>query len=181
MDADEEVADSVLVEVKEEVGDRPCPTGPLSTACAAARSGITAGAAPWADMAATAGLTSGHLAPLDAGALPDDEELWLALATSVATRPPEPASPLGVTEWLAAVAALTLWGPGTQADAESLAHLVSEADEKPEDAGPMVAAFTPVVERWSALGAVDATERLTALGWWGLPEAQRRAWAGEIR
>lgn len=173
MDADEEVADSVLVEVMEEVGERPCPTGPLSTACATARSGITGGDAAWAEMATAAGC--------DASALPDDEELWLALATGVAAHPPGPAAELGVTEWLAAVAALTLWGPGTQADAESLAQLASEADEKPEETGPLVAAFVPVVERWSALGAVDATERLTALGWWGLPEAQRRAWAGDIR
>ena len=173
MDADEEVADSVLVEVMEEVGERPCPTGPLSTACAAARAGIASGEPPWAELAAAAGC--------DAGALPDDEELWLALATAVAAHPPPPARELGVTEWLAAVAALTLWGAGTQADAESLAQLVSEADEKVDPTGPLVGAFIPVVERWSALGAVDATERLTALGWWGLPEAQRRAWAGDIR
>jgi hypothetical protein len=173
VDADEEVADSVLVEVMEEVGERPCPTGPLATACAAARAGIANGEALWADMA--------EAARCDSAALPADEELWLALATGVAARPPEPAADLGVTEWLAAVAALTLWGPGTQADAESLAQLVCEADEKPDESGPLVAAFQPVVERWSALGALDATERLTALGWWGLPEAQRRAWSGEIR
>jgi len=29
------------------------------------------------------------------------------------------------------------------------------------------------------LGALDDQGRLTALGWWGLPEALPRAWAGE--
>lgn len=34
-----------------------------------------------------------------------------------------------------------------------------------------------VTELWRLLGAVDGDERLTRLGWWGLPEALRRAWA----
>ena len=29
---------------------------------------------------------------------------------------------------------------------------------------------------WSVLGAIDEDDRLTPLGWWGLPEAMRRAW-----
>lgn len=36
--------------------------------------------------------------------------------------------------------------------------------------------FLPVVGLWRQLGAVDADDRLTPLGWWGLPEALRRAW-----
>jgi hypothetical protein len=27
------------------------------------------------------------------------------------------------------------------------------------------------------LGAIDSDDRLTSLGWWGLPEAMRRAWS----
>jgi hypothetical protein len=30
---------------------------------------------------------------------------------------------------------------------------------------------------WHVLGAIDDDDRLTALGWWGLPEAMRRVWA----
>lgn len=37
--------------------------------------------------------------------------------------------------------------------------------------------FLHVTAMWSVLGAIDADDRLTALGWWGLPEAMRRAWA----
>jgi hypothetical protein len=37
--------------------------------------------------------------------------------------------------------------------------------------------FLHVTAMWSVLGAIDSDDRLTPLGWWGLPEAMRRAWA----
>ncbi len=37
--------------------------------------------------------------------------------------------------------------------------------------------FLHVTAMWSVLGAIDEDDRLTTLGWWGLPEAMRRAWA----
>jgi hypothetical protein len=37
--------------------------------------------------------------------------------------------------------------------------------------------FLHVTAMWSVLGAIDSDDRLTFLGWWGLPEAMRRAWA----
>jgi hypothetical protein len=36
--------------------------------------------------------------------------------------------------------------------------------------------FLHVTSMWSVLGAIDDDDRLTPLGWWGLPEAMRRAW-----
>jgi len=36
--------------------------------------------------------------------------------------------------------------------------------------------FLHVTAMWSVLGAIDADDRLTPLGWWGLPEAMQRAW-----
>jgi hypothetical protein len=36
--------------------------------------------------------------------------------------------------------------------------------------------FLHVTAMWSVLGAIDSDDRLTTLGWWGLPEAMRRAW-----
>ncbi len=36
--------------------------------------------------------------------------------------------------------------------------------------------FSYVATLWNVLGATDAAERLTPLGWWGLPEALRRVW-----
>ena len=37
--------------------------------------------------------------------------------------------------------------------------------------------FLPVTTLWQVLGAIDDDDRLTPLGWWGLPEAMRRVWA----
>jgi hypothetical protein len=36
--------------------------------------------------------------------------------------------------------------------------------------------FLHVTAMWSVLGAIDDDDRLTSLGWWGLPEAMQRAW-----
>jgi hypothetical protein len=36
--------------------------------------------------------------------------------------------------------------------------------------------FLHVTAMWSVLGAIDEDDRLTRLGWWGLPEAMQRAW-----
>ena len=107
-------------------------------------------------------------------------------------------------DWLAAITALAEGGPGTAASAADLAGYVRDYDpEDPEDAdggGPgeepddedesfylsvdedfddltMEGLFLPVASLWQVLGAVDDDERLTALGWWGLPEAMLRVWA----
>ena len=171
----EEMAEAcaVLEDIMGEVGERPCPPGALRTACAAARAAIASREGPFDAMAATAGL--------DPEVLPDDdEELWLALAVGVVARPEGPAAELGLTEWLATLAALTLWGPGTQANPPALAVCVSEAESDGQgDLAALEAAFAPVVQRWRALDALEVTERLTPLGWWGLPEAQRRAWGAK--
>jgi hypothetical protein len=37
--------------------------------------------------------------------------------------------------------------------------------------------FLHVTAMWSVLGAIDGDDRLTSLGWWGLPEAMQRAWS----
>jgi hypothetical protein len=81
-------------------------------------------------------------------------------------------------DWLAAVSALARGGPGTAADADALARYVSDFD--PDDADDQADAaagmFQHAVGLWQAIGAVDDDERLTPLGWWGLPEAVQRAW-----
>lgn len=37
--------------------------------------------------------------------------------------------------------------------------------------------FLHVTPLWETLGAIDSDERLTPLGWWGLPEAMKRVWS----
>ena len=158
----------VLRDINAEVGERPCPDTALRAACAAVRADIGAGVEPLAGVAAAAGL--------EAGALPEaDEELWLALARTAVSPAGADPDDVGLTAWLTTVAALTLWGPGTQADPPALATYIVESEGG--DAKALEAALRPVVDRWRALGALDVTERLTPLGWWGLPEAQLRAWA----
>ena len=52
---------------------------------------------------------------------------------------------------------------------------LSEDDEF--DDLTMEGLFLPVTSLWQVLGAIDEDERLTPLGWWGLPEAMLRVWA----
>jgi len=50
-------------------------------------------------------------------------------------------------------------------------------DLEPFDELSMESLFLPVTTMWQVLGAIDADDRLTPLGWWGLPEAMRQVWA----
>jgi hypothetical protein len=103
--------------------------------------------------------------------LSDDEDTWLARVAAVT----DDVDDLDVSGWLCTVAALTLWGPRTQADAGALASYVAEAEGG--DPGRLGEVFAPVVERWQALDVIDEHGRLTNLGWWGLSEAFVRAWS----
>jgi hypothetical protein len=104
-------------------------------------------------------------------------------------------------DWLAVITALAAGGPGTSASAADLAGYVRDYD--PDDGDPdgddpdepdeadldgldddaefdelgMESLFLPVTSLWRVLGAIDSGDRLTPLGWWGLPEAMRRVWA----
>ncbi len=104
-------------------------------------------------------------------------------------------------DWLAVITALAAGGPGTSASAADLAGYVRDYD--PDDGEPgdddldepdeadldaldddaefdelgMEGLFLPVTSLWQVLGAIDSDDRLTPLGWWGLPEAMRRVWA----
>jgi hypothetical protein len=50
-------------------------------------------------------------------------------------------------------------------------------DDDEFDELTMEGLFLPVTSLWQVLGAIDDDERLTPLGWWGLPEAMLRVWA----
>jgi hypothetical protein len=110
-------------------------------------------------------------------------------------------------DWLAVITALAEGGPGTPASAADLAAYVRDYDpedlDSPDDGTPgapdeepgdededvfgdafsddddltLEGLFLPVTSLWQVLGAIDDDERLTALGWWGLPEAMLRVWA----
>jgi len=110
-------------------------------------------------------------------------------------------------DWLAVITALAQGGPGTPASAADLAGYVRDYDPEdldgPDDGPPgpadgetpddednfddadfdddddltLEGLFLPVASLWQVLGAIDDNERLTSLGWWGLPEAMLRVWA----
>ena len=109
-------------------------------------------------------------------------------------------------DWLAVISALASGGPGAPASAADLAAYVRDFDPdsiagEDEDGTEadgldmdefedddyeldgefdelgMEGLFLPVATLWQVLGALDDDDRLTPLGWWGLPEAMRRVWA----
>ena len=65
--------------------------------------------------------------------------------------------------------------PGEEED-EPGDFFPSDDDDEFDDL-TMEGLFLPVTSLWQVLGAIDEDERLTALGWWGLPEAMLRVWA----
>ncbi len=71
-------------------------------------------------------------------------------------------------------------GPGEAGDAEEEEDGPGDlflSDDDEFDDLTMEGLFLPVTSLWQVLGAIDDDERLTPLGWWGLPEAMLRVWA----
>jgi hypothetical protein len=66
-------------------------------------------------------------------------------------------------------------GDDEDEDDEPADFFLSDDDEF--DDLTMEGLFLPVTSLWQVLGAIDEDERLTPLGWWGLPEAMLRVWA----
>jgi hypothetical protein len=185
-DAAQQAALDDLRDILAEVGERPMPEAELQAACQRLRIALRRGG--WsADLLRSGGGVDP--ASLD----PNDRQLWLQLATGIINpvdEPPEdvPIEELSATaldheEWLWAVEALARGGPGTSASAEDLARFTAGAnddgdgDGDGDDLDVLAGWFRPVVEQWQLLGALDDYERLTPLGWWGLPEALIQAWS----
>lgn len=105
-------------------------------------------------------------------------------------------------DWLAVMSSLVTGGPGTPASASDLAGYVRHYEPDPEsdssdedddfedfdsdsdfdfdaldDELALEGLFLHILPLWQALGAVDSDDRLTRLGWWGLPEALKRVWS----
>ena len=66
-------------------------------------------------------------------------------------------------------------GPGEEPDDEDEPDGFYLSDDEEFDDLTMEGLFLPVTSLWQVLGAIDDDERLTALGWWGLPEAMLRS------
>jgi hypothetical protein len=216
-DAADAEALAVLRALLDQVGDRPVPLESLRLAGTRLRAVIAEPGWPGQLL-----IECGGVRPKDLPA--DDAELWLLLASGVASPegsddwgapgggPEETDSAIAAIcaidhfDWLAVITALAAGGPGTAASATDLAAYVRDYDpddgegddeddegEAPDDADfelddlddddeefdelGMEDLFQPVTELWQVLGAIDEQQRLTPLGWWGLPEAMRIVWA----
>lgn len=208
-DAADADAREIMAELLADTPPRSPPEAALREACHRLRAGLDTGQWPYDLLRAAGGVDPAQLPP-------DDAELWLTLATGAVTCRDEPpdgldddahAAWMTLThpDWIAPVVTLVRSGPGTAADAESLAQYAvsfdfEEVDDVDDDIGEfgefddgavdvgivgeeegaaaaLSAGFGVVVLLWSMLGAVDAEERLTPLGCWGLPESLRRAWS----
>jgi hypothetical protein len=188
-----------LAELRAVLGDLPgrdLPEAELRAACDRLRSAMKQPGGPRDLLAACAGV--------DPESLPgDDAELWLTFAAGIVAPRDELQNddetgdgPDGIddltedeeamvalctldhNDWLAAASALAEGGPGTPAAADALARYVSEydPDDIDDQADAAAGMFRHAVGLWRVLGAVDDSDRLTPLGWWGLPEAVQRAW-----
>ena len=186
-----------LGEVLARVPGRAVPEAELRAACTRIRAIMKSGAWPRDLLAACGGLNPRNLPT-------DDSELWLTLAAGLVSPQDELPRPAGGDDrddedltddeeamvslctlehfdWLAVTAALAKGGPGTSADEVELAQYVAdydsdEDDDEDADDDLLDSLFIHVVSLWRVLGAVDDDERLTSLGWWGIPAATQRAW-----
>jgi len=195
-DAAEAEALADLRAVLAELPDRPLPEAELRRECGRIRAVMTEPAWPADLLAACGGVDPQNLPSGDA-------ELWLTLAAGIVTPKndltdddgddeSEPGAELSGDEealvalcaldhndWLAAMTALARGGPGTPASEDDLGRYLSEydPDDFDDQADAAAGMFLHAVALWRVLGAIDDADRLTPLGWWGLPEALQRAWA----
>lgn len=176
----------LLDEALTDIGERPRPPDELHAAAERLRAESTS-TDPRHSLLARCGGLRPHALPVD------DTELWLRLAAGVVAPVDEPPSSyqpeelsgwytLMHADWLCAVGELARHGVGAPAGPDDLAGYVATSDLAdgeidPDDESVLADGFLVVTDLWRLLGAVDRDERLTRLGWWGLPEALRRAWA----
>jgi hypothetical protein len=86
---------------------------------------------------------------------------------------------------LGAVLGAVRGGAGTPAGPADLAHYIDrcpevEGEVDDEDRELIEAAFELLIPTWEVAEALDAGQRLTELGRWGLPRALAWAWGGEF-
>lgn len=116
---------------------------------------------------------------------------WLAVITALAEGGPgTPASAADLAGYVRDYDPEDLDDPDDGADGPAGAHDAHDGDSDDEDEDEdaffgdddeddltLESLFLPVTSLWQALGAIDDEDRLTPLGWWGLPEAMLRVWA----
>jgi hypothetical protein len=110
---------------------------------------------------------------------------WLAAVCALARG--GPGTPASATAMARYVREYCETGPRTGPQALREVPDVPDTPDVPGDLGDpgdedfdeqaVAELFSHVASLWEVLGATDAEQRLTSLGWWGLPEAIRKVWA----
>jgi hypothetical protein len=111
------------------------------------------------------------------------EDAWLGAAASIVApygRPvldPLPADVLAHPDWLTIAVELDRSGPGTVVNVRSLIELLElDGSTVPAVKAQVGSVLGTVCELWRVLGVIDAEDRLTQLGAWGVPVALLDAW-----
>ncbi len=189
-DFDDDLADAAAAEARAArvlhrgLGEwpNPPPVADLALGAASIRDGVRRDRDPYTTIAQAADLGD---------ALPgDDQELWLRAAGALVEMPGD--APLSLAEeaavlslrpadWLGAVLELVRAGVGAVAAPPKLVDYIDacpelEGEVADADRALLQRAFQVVLAHWEAIGAVDAEQRLTPLGRWGLPRALALAW-----
>jgi hypothetical protein len=199
-DAEQAFALSELRRVVGELPERAMPAEELRVAIAMLRERLAGGGYPYDVLLACAGLEAdklpegdeelwlslgaGLVQPIDD--LPDDDDIdaFADFDAAIGRGDSSMAHLCAVetVDWLGIVTALARKGPGTFAMPMELARFLEESEdvdvtyEDPDDLQAEAVMLHDVVFLWEMIGALDEHQRLTALGWWGLPKALERAW-----
>jgi hypothetical protein len=124
----------------------------------------------------------------------DDRQLWIETAgaliaikddTGLRASKESLLMTLEHGDHLGAVVGVVRAGAGSQAGAAELVRHIDacpevEGEVDDDDRALIEAGFDLLVPVWQAAGALDASERLTELGRWGLPRALVWAWGGDF-
>jgi hypothetical protein len=184
---DEADAEAVqlLKDALPELHGLPAPTEAIAEAAEQIRAGIAAEKVPYTYIPGAAGWN---------GKLPDeDRELWLGATGSLLAgldEFPMPIEQLSTImalqhgDWAGAVLGLIRAGIGAPAEPSDLVRYADECEEiegeaDPEDVAVIEEGFGYLLDLWTATGAID-DDRLTELGFWGLPRALAWAWQGDF-
>jgi hypothetical protein len=117
---------------------------------------------------------------------------WLEAAAATISPPNDPlidvekqsaVMALDHTDWLGMVIGLVQRGVGAefsaglvQEDVDALENIEGEVEDREGQLSVLETAVATLSPLWQALSVLDESDRLTALGRWGLPRGLRRVW-----